>query len=310
MDITQFNVLTFRTDNLGQGEIRVVAESSSVRAVTGITLIRNNIDQLLVQASAATVLRSRTTSQFPGIIVSSYDYLTLAAFDDNILQWGRVIRYGVLNNQGLLSIDSHANTDTIDIFRSTLDTTITANLDFQIFTDGDIEMVIDSTLTITSFDTTIAAADNVLFYYNTEFVADASEVLTFATTQESFLGNDVRTNFQKIQFNGIASNQGYRFPTQDFEHPNKPRVTFDAPLFLHFRNAFSPEQEAFQRGGACLYDRALVFGHSQGNRNLCICIDNVWMCGEDDYFYLYQGDYPNKYYMEPQQNPYGGTGPL
>ena len=310
IDITSFNVLTFRTENLGQGEIRVVAESSTVRALTGITLIRNNIDQLLIQGSSATVFRARSQSQFPGIVFRSFDYLTIASFDDSILQYGRVIRYGVLNNIGLLNLESHANTDSLSQFRAVGTTAINSE-DFYSSTDGDVNIFSESTQVYnTGNQFAVVASDNILVsYLRTSLIQSGSDI-NFRVGAVGTNRYYSQTAVQKIQFVGIANQYGYRLPSQDFEDSRKPRVTFNTQLFLRYKRNFEPfYQQALTRGGACLYERAIGFGYSQGVRNVCICLENVWLCGEDDLFYTNPNYYPYKYYKQPFQSPYFGTGP-
>ena len=58
--------VTFRTLNLGLGEIRFVSEAGHIRTVAEYAYIRNNEDQLLFEASSTIQLQSRAaTSQFP-----------------------------------------------------------------------------------------------------------------------------------------------------------------------------------------------------------------------------------------------------
>jgi len=228
IDITNFNVLTFRTENLGLGEIKVAAESSSVRSLTSLALIRNNIDQLLVQASSAAVFRSRSTTQFPGITVKSFDYLTIAAFDDDIIQYGRIIRYGVLNNNGILNIESHANTDSLDTFQSKGDTTFNVQ-NFFSTSNGNVEIASQNNQIYTiKGNLAITAKDDFIVSYTVTSTLQAA-VVNLVNNYEIANPYYSQTNVQKIQFNGLASQAIYTSdnPSDHFDiHSGVPTVTF------------------------------------------------------------------------------------
>lgn len=303
-DITQFNVLTFRTNNLGQGEIRVVAESSIVRAKTGITLIRNNADQLMIQGSSATVFRCRPDNQFPGITFNSFDYLSVSAFDDDIVQWGRVIRYGVLNGNGALTFESHANSDGLAHFHSADGTTTFNNPnEFAAKLDGDFNLITTTEIHhVIEDDYDVYSAKNILLSYADSIDINGDDYLEFRTYQYDYWWwwwwEQPSAN-QKIQFAGSTVNDLESYsPTALDEMTAK--VTISSDLYY-----YPPGIQSFTRGAACLYERSIVFGFSQGVGNICICLDQVWLCGDA----TNNGEPVYDFYKLPYQGPYFGTGP-
>lgn len=287
--------------------------------------MRTHVDQLYVQSSASVIMRAQYLQDgniHPGIVVSSEDYLSVNSFDEGIKEYGRLIRYGVLNADGLLQFASHADANSYANLESVGDTNFNADY-FAVYTVNNIDVTSDNDQSWNANDNfKISAAKDLTFNYKSSLSIN-SPITHFITSTNSFYYN--YNNYQqyydgytqKINFNGRHSTDGYAGNNNvQFSHGSTnpaPAVIFQNTLYIRYQqNEYNPNygnyyehqfpQRTITRGGACEHERTFGFINSQGTLNFCVCLDSVWLCNEG----TYSGGLID--YIEPYQDG-GGSAP-